>query len=215
MAAISCFVGGRLVTTLGFEAFQFGCIFLAARAGPPRTERTSISGLSLGGTAGNARISRRFFFFWSKARASGANSGAMITSLKISLIAFATGRSSGRLQMMMPPNGACLSVANAFNHASRKSGSLPTPQGLVCFRIATVGSKNSSIRSGRRGDVQEVVKRKFFAVKFFELVGKSPVKRRALGADFRRSATADERQGKRKRGVGFLFLIQKIAIARS
>ena len=34
---------------------------------------------------------RRFFFFWSKARASGSNSGAMITSLKISLIAFASG----------------------------------------------------------------------------------------------------------------------------
>ncbi len=77
-------------------------------------------------------------------------SGAMITSLKISLIAFATGRSSGRLQMIIPPKGACLSVAKAFSHASRKSGSLPTPQGLVCLRIATVGSENSSIKSAAR-----------------------------------------------------------------
>ena len=47
---------------------------------------------------------------------------------------------------IMPPKGACLSVAKAFSHASRKSSSVPTPQGLVCFKIATVGSSNSAIR---------------------------------------------------------------------
>ena len=48
---------------------------------------------------------------------------------------------------MMPPNGARLSVRNAFSQASRKSASLPTPQGLVCLRIATIGSLNSAISS--------------------------------------------------------------------
>ena len=88
-------------------------------------------------------MSRRFFLRWSSARASGSKSGAMMTSLKISLTSRASASVSGRLQMMMPPKGACLSVANALSHASRRSGSLPTPQGLVCLRMATVASSNS------------------------------------------------------------------------
>src|SRR5204863_535147 len=44
------------------------------------------------------------------------------------------------------PKGACLSVANALSQALRRSGSEPTPQGFVCFRIATVGSSNSAIK---------------------------------------------------------------------
>ena len=49
---------------------------------------------------------------------------------------------------MMPPNGACLSVANALSHASRKLAPWPTPHGFVCFRIASVGgsSANSAIK---------------------------------------------------------------------
>src|SRR5947209_20450476 len=53
----------------------------------------------------------QIFFFCKRARASASNSGAMMTSLKISLMALATGSSIGRLQMMIPPNGARLSVA--------------------------------------------------------------------------------------------------------
>jgi len=71
----------------------------------------------------------------------------MMTSLKISQIALARSRVTGWLQMMTPPNGACLSVANAFSHASRRSESVPTPQGLLCLRIATVGLENSEIRA--------------------------------------------------------------------
>src|SRR5439155_809877 len=54
--------------------------------------------------------------------------------------------SISRLQIMMPPKGACLSVANAFSQAWRRSESLPTPHGLVCFKIATVASSKSQIK---------------------------------------------------------------------
>ena len=71
----------------------------------------------------------------------------MITSLKISEIAFASASVTGRLQMMIPPKGACLSVANALSQASRKSGAEPTPHGLVCLRIAAAGFENSEMSS--------------------------------------------------------------------
>jgi hypothetical protein len=48
--------------------------------------------------------------------------------------------------MMMPPNGACRSVAYAPAHASSSVSALATPHGFVCFRIATVGRSNSPIR---------------------------------------------------------------------
>ena len=89
---------------------------------------------------------RRFFFFCKIVRASPENSGAIITSLKISLITLASDSSISRLQIMMPPKGACLSVANAFSQAWRRSESLPTPHGLVCFKIATVASSKSQIK---------------------------------------------------------------------
>jgi hypothetical protein len=49
---------------------------------------------------------RRFFFFAKIASASSLKRGAMMTSVKISLIVFASAASSVRLTMMMPPNGA-------------------------------------------------------------------------------------------------------------
>ena len=62
---------------------------------------------------GDFRIcsSRRFFFFCKIARASGVKSGATITSLKISAIASAHGPFKGWFTAMIPPKGACLSVA--------------------------------------------------------------------------------------------------------
>ena len=103
-----------------------------------------------------------------------------MTSLKISLIALASASSIGRLQTMMPPNGACLSVANAFSHASRKSGSLPTPHGFVCFRIATVGFAKFRDQIGGRADVENVVKGKFLAVQFFKMLVEIAVERSGL-----------------------------------
>jgi len=79
---------------------------------------------------------RRFFFFCKIASASGENSGATMTSLKISAMASAHAPSSVWFTAMMPPNGACLSVANALSHASRRFAPWPTPHGFVCFKIA-------------------------------------------------------------------------------
>ena len=98
--------------------------------------------------------------------------------------------------MMIPPKGACLSVANALFHALRRSASEPTPHGLVCFRIATVGSSNSAIKIRRSADVENVVKGKFLAVKFFEVLVEIAVERGGLMRIF--SVTQPRYQRKRK-----------------
>src|SRR2546429_3474569 len=108
-----------------------------------------------------------FFFFSSRRRhtrcsrdwssdvcssdlASAENSGAIITSLKISLMTLASDSSISRLQMMMPPKGACLSVANAFSHARSEehTSELQSRLHLVC-RLLLEKKKHSS-RSYRR-----------------------------------------------------------------
>ena len=58
------------------------------------------------------RMRRRFFFFWRIASAAAEKSGAMITSLKISLMARASSSVRGRLQMMIPPKGAWTVILN-------------------------------------------------------------------------------------------------------
>ena len=99
-----------------------------------------------------------------------------MTSLKISAMASAHAPSSGRFTAMMPPNGACLSVANALSHASRKFAPWPTPHGLVCFKIASVGgsSENSADQVRRRGQIQNVVVGKFLPVQLLEKLVKLP-----------------------------------------
>ena len=179
-----------------------------ARAAPPQTERTSVAGPGLA-TDVRDRISRRFFFFCKMARASGSKSGAIITSEKISLMACASGSSIGRLQTMIPPNGACLSVANAFSQASRRSASEPTPHGLVCFRIATVGLRKFGDQIRGRADVENVVKGEFLAVKLFEMPFEIAVKRGGLMRIFAVTQTRHQRQRERKRSVGGLLLVQE------
>jgi hypothetical protein len=83
--------------------------------------------------------------------------------------------------MMMPPKGACLSVAKALSHASAlRSGSLPTPHGLVCLRMATVGSVNSSMSSDGGADVEDVVVGEFLAVELLEVLVEIAVERGLL-----------------------------------
>ena len=91
---------------------------------------------------------RRFFFFWRSARASESKSGAMITSLKISLIARASGSVSGRLQMIIPPKGACLSVANALSHAFGGESGAASAQGLGGFG-GLGGGDNARVDAGQ------------------------------------------------------------------
>ena len=98
--------------------------------------------------------------------------------------------------MIIPPKGACLSVANALFHALRRSASEPTPHGLVCFSIATVGSSNSRDQIRRRADVENVVKGKFLAMKFFEMLVEIAVERGGLMWIF--AVTQPRHQRKRK-----------------
>ena len=128
------------------------------------------------------------------ARASASNSGAMITSLKISLIAFARDSSIGRLQMMTPPNGACLSVANAFSHASRRSriAADAAGVGMLQDRNGRLGKFGDQIR--RRADVQNVVKREFLAVQFLEVPVEIAVERRGLMRVLPVTQPRDERE---------------------
>ena len=76
--------------------------------------------------------------------------------------------------MMMPPNGACLSVANAFSHASRRVGIAPHAAGIGVLQNRHRRFREFLDQIGRRGDVEEVVKGKLLAVQFFEMVRKVP-----------------------------------------
>ena len=91
---------------------------------------------------------------------------------------------------MMPPNGACRSVANALSQASRRFAPWPTPQGFVCLRIASVGAsfRNSAIKCGRRRQVQDIVVGKFLAVELLENIRGICRRGPRSGAGFRRSA---------------------------
>ena len=153
---------------------------------------------------------RRFFFFWRSTRASGSNSGAMMTSLKISLMARASGSVSGRLQIMMPPKGACLSVAKALSHATFRSGSDPTPHGLVCFRIATVGSGNSSISCGGGADIQDVIEGEFLAVELLEVLVEIPVERALLVGILAVAQAGGDGQREREGAGRLLFLVEVV-----
>ncbi len=139
-------------------------------------------------------MSRRFFFRWSSARASGSKSGAMMTSLKISLTSRARASVSGRLQMMIPPNGACLSVANALSQASRRSGSAADAAGIG---VLENGDRRflefaDELRGG--GDIEDVVERKFLAVELLEIRVEIAVQRCLLVRIFAVAQVADQRQ---------------------
>ncbi len=65
----------------------------------------------------------------------------MIISVKIESIAFAVSKSKGALQRTIPPKGETLSVEKAFKYASFIVEALATPQGMVCLKMAQVGSE--------------------------------------------------------------------------
>ena len=124
-----------------------------------------------------------------------------MTSLKISAMAAAHAPSSGWFTAMMPPNGACLSVANALSHASRKFAPWPTPHGFVCFKIASVGASVAEFRdqSCRRRQIQNVVVGKFLAVELFEKLVELAVKRRRLVRVLAVAQRLRQRRGNRQR----------------
>ena len=93
IAFISSAVGGLAETTCRFAFCEFGLIpFLDQQ---PANHGSHIRVAFLSSCPVSIFIRRRFFFFCSKARASGSNSGAMMTSLKISEMARASDSVSG------------------------------------------------------------------------------------------------------------------------
>ena len=125
---------------------------------------------------------RRFFFFCKMASASGVKSGATITSLKISAIASAQAASSARFTAMMPPNGACRSVANALSQASRRLVALPDAAriGVLENRQRRRIVRELRDQARRRRQVENVVVGKFLAVQLLEVFVEPAVKRRRL-----------------------------------
>jgi hypothetical protein len=117
---------------------------------------------------------------------------------------------SGRLVMMIPPKGACLSVANALSHASRRSGSLPTPHGFVCLRIATVRFGKLFNQLGRGGDIEDVVIREFLAVELLEMLVPVPVEGSSLVRVLTVAKLGDERQTEAEAALRLLLLVQVI-----
>ncbi len=80
---------------------------------PPATDFT-VSPRARGSGRLPASSSRKFFFAATILMASSLASGAMITSVKISVMAFAASASSGRLSATMPPNAEVESQASAL-----------------------------------------------------------------------------------------------------
>ena len=121
-----------------------------------------------------------------------------MTSLKISEIAggaigvehFVGGDDSAEA-------GAWLSVAKALSHASRRLAPWPTPQGFMCFRMASVGASfsNSAIRRRCGSEIENIV------VKLIPCRGAGRNifenrrrEHRAFGADFRRNGGFERHQ---------------------
>ncbi len=157
IASISSAVGGRWVTTFfSMSSSPSARVSWSITRSPPGAEWITGSS-SVSRKDSFIWMRRRFFFFWSRARASLSNSGAMITSVKISEMTRASPMPRGRLQTMTPPKGAWRSVSKAFSQARRRSfSSAPTPQGLVCFRIRDGGTAEFEDQFPGRGDVEHV-----------------------------------------------------------
>ena len=85
--------------------------------------------------------------------------------------------------MMTPPNGDSGSVANARSHACTGSPPVPTPHGVLCFRIAIAASAspwNSERERHGRVDVDDVVVRELLPVQRLGDLQEVAVERRLL-----------------------------------
>ena len=162
------------------------------------------------------RNRRRFFFFCNISRASGENSGATITSLKISDMAAAVSPSSGWLTAIIPPYGAWRSVAKAFCQASAKVFPCPAPHGFVCFRIASVGASPFEFRDEAcgSGQIQNVVIGELFAVELLEELLKSAIEGGSLDEDSHRSATVEPRARLSQKNSGVWLREKKLSASK-
>ena len=92
----------------------------------------------------------------------------MMTSLKISLTSRASASVSGRLQMMIPPNGACLVRGERLvpGHAQVGIGTDAAGVGVLEDRDRRFVELADELRGSR--DVEDVVEGKLLAVKLLE-----------------------------------------------
>ena len=113
----------------------------------------------------------------------------MITSLKISLIAFASASVERPIANDDAAKRRLLIGGERFLPRFAQIGIAPDAAriGVLQNRDRRLGKFRDQI--GRRGDVENVVKGKFLAVKFFEVLVESRRKAPRSDADFRRSAT--------------------------
>ena len=92
---------------------------------------------------------------------------------------------------MMPPKGACLSVAKALSQASRRLSALADAAGIHVLenrqRRGVAGKFGDQGRGG--GEVQNVVIGKFLAVELLEIFVEIGHTARRAGADFRHNAS--------------------------
>jgi hypothetical protein len=75
--------------------------------------------------------------------ASSVASGAMMTSVKMSVIARAASASSVRLSATMPPKADVVSQASALRYAATRLSPSATPHGLACLMMA-----QAAVRAG-------------------------------------------------------------------
>ena len=108
----SALVGARLVTTFSSMS-STTALSRDCTSRPPATDFTS-SPRARGSGRPPASSSRRFFLAPTIAIASSVASGAMMTSVKISVMARAASASSVRLSATMPPKAETGSQASAL-----------------------------------------------------------------------------------------------------
>ena len=135
-------------------------------------------------------MSRRFFFFCRNARASVSKSGAMMTSLKISLIALASASIDRPIANDDAAERRLLVRRERFLPRFAQIRIAPDPARIGVFenRDRRLGKFRDQI--GGRADVENVVKGKLFAVQFFEMLDRNRRRARRSDADFRRNANA-------------------------
>ena len=112
--------------------------------------------------------------------------------------------------MMMPPNGACLSVANALTQASRRSGSEPTPHGFVCFQNCYGRFREFPDKPRRSVDIEDVVIRELLAMQLLKIVLKMAVQACRLMRVFSVTEAHFQWQREGERSATALFSLKKI-----
>jgi hypothetical protein len=86
---------------------------------------------------------RRFFLAFRTSKALSSKSGAMTTSVKISVRARAAASSTVRLKATTPPKAETGSVECARRYASAGEEPVPTPAGFMCLMTAQAVSSKS------------------------------------------------------------------------